>query len=211
MTNFSYYIVPVPSNDPADDVTNMNTNASSISGIISTDHIGFNTANGGAHNQAQFKSIAQASNIVPSGLMGGFATEYCNYGPGGLQEELYFTRGASGVAIQLTTGPSTGPSISSTIGTTFLPGNMLVNFGIVTMSGSGGQATGNVNFLSAFSTTNYFINATLIGVSSASSTSSNTTFSVVPVSSGTFTYIFNYSSSGTLAQYPRFYYMAIGR
>ena len=203
--------VPNPANDPGDDVGDMNQNTKSIQNLIITDHINFGTAGSGAHNRSQYLNINQAANTVPPNLIGsGYATMYCNTN-GSLQEELFFTRGASGIAIQLTTGSSTGPSISSTLGSTFLPGNMILNVGLVTMSGSGGQATGNVNFLTAFTTSNYFINATLMGVSAATSIASNTTLSVVPVSVGTFKYIFNYISSGTLAEYPKFYFMAVGQ
>lgn len=58
MTNYPYNNnVPNPPDDPGDDVGDMNQNAQSISGIISTDHVGFNIGNseptgpqGGYHN-----------------------------------------------------------------------------------------------------------------------------------------------------------------
>lgn len=54
---FSYNgAIPNPPNDPASDVSTMQTNAASIGSIISVDHVGFNTAGGGQHNQVTFNA-----------------------------------------------------------------------------------------------------------------------------------------------------------
>ncbi len=44
-------MIPNPPNDPASDVGTMQTNATSIGGIIGVDHVGFNIAGGGWHKQ----------------------------------------------------------------------------------------------------------------------------------------------------------------
>jgi hypothetical protein len=41
--------IPNPPNDPADDVSTMQTNAGSIATIIAVDHVGFNVGGGGQH------------------------------------------------------------------------------------------------------------------------------------------------------------------
>jgi hypothetical protein len=59
---FSYSpTIPNPPNDPADDVSVMQTNAASIASIIDVDHVGFNIAGGGQHEQVTFNA-----NKVPS-------------------------------------------------------------------------------------------------------------------------------------------------
>lgn len=52
MPSFTYNAtVPAANNAPADDQSVMLQNCSSISGLVSQDHVGFNTANGGQHLQ----------------------------------------------------------------------------------------------------------------------------------------------------------------
>lgn len=53
--------LPVPTNDPADDVSGMQTNSGSISSLVAVDHQGFNTATGGTHKQ-----VTYSSNNIPS-------------------------------------------------------------------------------------------------------------------------------------------------
>ena len=53
--------IPNPPNDPADDVSIMQSNAAAISSIIAIDHVGFNVAGSGQHNQVTFNA-----NNVPS-------------------------------------------------------------------------------------------------------------------------------------------------
>lgn len=52
MPSFTYNAtIPAANNSPADDQSIMLQNTSSISGLVSQDHVGFNTANGGQHLQ----------------------------------------------------------------------------------------------------------------------------------------------------------------
>lgn len=53
--------LPNPPDDPGDDVSGMQTNASSISSLIAVDHSGFNLSTGGTHLQ-----VTYSSNNVPS-------------------------------------------------------------------------------------------------------------------------------------------------
>lgn len=48
--------IPAANNDPADDQPLMQQNFASTSGLINVDHVGFNTAGGGRHNQVTFDS-----------------------------------------------------------------------------------------------------------------------------------------------------------
>lgn len=55
MSTFSYNTnIPAANNDPADDQPLMQTNYSSISQLIDVDHVAFNTAGGGRHDQVTF-------------------------------------------------------------------------------------------------------------------------------------------------------------
>lgn len=122
MTNFAYdETIPNPSHSPAQDVTQMQVNSASIDGIIAVDHIGFGLANGGKHNQAQLATLG----AIPAGLINGFETLYAKAAAG--SGELYFTRGSSGTEIQMT-GP--GAPLAATNGYTFLPGGILVQWGL---------------------------------------------------------------------------------
>lgn len=56
-----YPATPTAGNDPADDQPLMTINNASTSGLISQDHVGFNTANGGNHKQVTFNA-----NVTPS-------------------------------------------------------------------------------------------------------------------------------------------------
>ena len=54
---FTYFPnLPNPPDDPADDVAGMQTNSASIASLIDVDHVGFNTAGGGQHEQVTFNA-----------------------------------------------------------------------------------------------------------------------------------------------------------
>jgi len=141
MTNFTHIDgVPNPPNAPSTDVASMQINTNSISGIIATDHIGFNLANGGAHDQVQLANVTGGNGTLPIGLIGnGFETLYASAtvegGTFGTAGELWFVRGSTLTGIQLT-GPGT-PTVSGNFGYTFLPGGILIQWGKTTASGTG--------------------------------------------------------------------------
>ncbi len=206
--------VPNPPDDPGDDVGDMNQNTKSIQNLIITDHIDFNTAGSGAHNRSQYKVINRAANLPPLNLIGsGYATMYSNTN-GSIQEELFFTRGGSAVAIQLTTGGSGGPAISGDRGWTFLAGNLVMNFGKADFSAgtiTATKATGTVSFLNPYGTSAYSIVLTPLGPNNAPV--STTTLGVTSSTTTTFSYVFTYSNAAAplVANFPSFYWQAIGR
>lgn len=76
MPSYTYNAsIPAVNNAPADDQPIMLQNTSSISGLISQDHVGFNTANGGQHLQ-----VTLPGNNTPGAQTGLAATVYT--GPG---------------------------------------------------------------------------------------------------------------------------------
>lgn len=76
MPSYSYNAsIPAANDLPADDQPLMLTNFSSISGLVSQDHVGFNTANGGQHLQ-----VTLPGNNTPGAQTGLASTVYS--GPG---------------------------------------------------------------------------------------------------------------------------------
>lgn len=71
MSTFTYdQDIPNPSHNPSTDVTTMQTNAQAISGIFDEDHVGFNVANGGYHDQVHLPSFTSPSVVSGSGTEG---------------------------------------------------------------------------------------------------------------------------------------------
>lgn len=77
---FAYFPnIPNPPNDPADDVSVMQTNSQSIGNIIAVDHVGFNTPNGGEHEQISFAinqaapSLGAANSVMYTNLVNTFS------------------------------------------------------------------------------------------------------------------------------------------
>src|SRR5438309_2088604 len=105
--------VPGTNNDPADDQPIMQTNNVSTSGLISVDHVGFNTPGGGHHEQVTFND-----NNVPSVPT---------------SPPVLFTNSVSGLPqLFFYSGTSTqgsGQYISNTNGSTFLLGGIILKWG----------------------------------------------------------------------------------
>lgn len=140
--------IPAAGNFPGNDQPLMLLNNISTAGLIAIDHIGFNTANGGAHTHVQLKEVAGA--VPPAGLIGAtFETLYSQQVAA--EGNLFFTRGASGTGIQLT-GPGTPSALAN--GYTFLAGGLLIQWGINTAVSGGSFASGSANGVVTFSAAN---------------------------------------------------------
>ncbi len=144
--------IPDGPNNPSDDQPNMKINTNSISGFLSVDHFGFGNNQGGAHEKVQLFNVAGST--PPAGLLNGYETIYSQAIAG--NGELFFTRGNSGTGIQLT-GPGT-PTVSQN-GYTFLPGGILIQWGIKLAAGTSGSVSFPTNFKAA--TTPFTIQLTL--------------------------------------------------
>lgn len=104
------------------------------------------TVNNGKHNYVEMPNTTLAAiNASPGGPLVAFeGTLYTKKLAG--TTELFFTRGASGVEVQLT-GPG-APSAAGN-GYTFLPGGLLIQWGLKASPGSSGTitfATANIAF-----------------------------------------------------------------
>ena len=130
--------LPVATNSPSQDVTNMTNNTNSLNAILGTrDIIGFNVANSGCHqsmnlqetNTAGTPTLPGSAPGVPGVIAGaGFGTLYASTNSaqiGGNAGEIFFTRGGA-TQIQMT-GP--GTPTAATNGSTFLPGGILLQWG----------------------------------------------------------------------------------
>lgn len=113
--------VPNPPNNPSQDVPLMYTNTNSISNLINIDHFGFKNNLGGYHQQVTLLNesapgFGTASAVFFANLQGG--------------QSWPFWQNAAGTS-QLLSGI---PSVNSanTGGYTYLPGGLLMQFGIAT-------------------------------------------------------------------------------
>lgn len=124
--------VPNPDNDPSVDQPDMLINTQSIASLIATDHVGFNTPNGGTHDQVTF-----SSNNVPT-LPTTFPTLFTQVPSGGTKPELYFY---SGTAAQ-----SSSQYVRASAGSAVLTAGIIIKWG------SSGLVPNNttINFVSPF-------------------------------------------------------------
>lgn len=113
--------IPNPPNDPADDVPGMQINASSIASLIDIDHVGFNVAGGGQHEQVTFNS-----NNVPSVFPVSPPIEFTNAITGG-NNGLFFY---SGSAVQ-----SANQYVATGNGSTMLLGGIILKWGQASANG----------------------------------------------------------------------------
>lgn len=147
MTIFTYSpTIPNPPDDPADDVSQMQTNSASIFGLIAIDHVGFNLTNGGQHQQVTFNSNnVPAVPTIPPVLF----TQLVN----GLAQPFFYSGTASQGQNQYVN--------SSSSGSTFLLGGMILKWGVVTVSAPFNVNGITVTFASPFNNNCFFVSATI--------------------------------------------------
>jgi hypothetical protein len=141
--SFSYNsAVPQAGDNPAVSQGQMLTNFGSISSIIAVDHVGFNAAKGGYHNQVNF-----VNQSVPATLNG----DSMLYSSSG---NLYFQNGSITGGLQMT---GAAPTIGAK-GSTSLPGGLILKWGGDT---TGAGANTIVTYSVAFPTTCFSVIACL--------------------------------------------------
>jgi hypothetical protein len=132
--------IPNPPNDPADDVKTMQTNAGSINSIIAVDHVGFNVAGGGQHNQVTFNSNNPPTPPVSPPIL--FTNNVDGAGnslPGSLAE-LFFYSGS-------TPQSKDQYNVTAANGSVMLPMGIILKWGSATFVGS---QSPSVTFTNAF-------------------------------------------------------------
>lgn len=187
---------PAPNDDLDVSVTDIQQNFLTANTVMDVDHYPFNnlTATKGQHKQVQV--VNQLA--IPPGLANGAETIYSkSISSGG---ELFFTRGSSGIEIQLT-GP--GNPSATLQGFTFLPGGLLLQWGEITTPGSGPTS---VNFPTPFPSGNAPFSITFtVRRTGASNAIAYYVNEAIPPTSTDFNYIGTTSGSQFL------YWMAIGK
>lgn len=125
---FSYFPnVPNGPDDPADDQPLMQTNTASISSLISVDHVGFNVAKGGLHNQVTF-----SKNQSAPGFGTGVSDLFANVATG---NSWPFWQNAIGTFQMV--NPIMGSNANGSI---TIPGGLIFKFGFVNSTSSGNVA-----------------------------------------------------------------------
>lgn len=133
--------IPNPPNDPADDVSIMQTNAGSISSILAVDHVGFNLSGGGEHKQVTFNSNnPPAPPVSPAVLFTNNQDGAGNNLPGSLAELFFYSGSASQSANQY--------NITATNGSVLLMMGVILKWGSYTL-GPGVPST-TITFTNAF-------------------------------------------------------------
>lgn len=139
MQNFNYTRgIPFLTHDPSNDQPPMQTNTNSVDDLIDVDHYSFGENFGGGHRQVQMPVLG----AIPSGLISGEGTLYTKtsgesslfYSPDATTNQYQLTRTitadyskfAGDVAIVCSGGSGSG-----TGGWTFLPGGILLQYGLI--------------------------------------------------------------------------------
>jgi len=161
MSTFSYDPnLPNPDDDPADDVDQMKVNSTSISSLIDIDHIGFNVAGGGWHDQVTFPSNNVPTLPTTNGIL--FSnTQSPVPGTFNGNQVYYYPSGAAAAQ------SSAQYNSTSTSGSTMLFGGIILKWGTGTHVGSSGGDT--ISFQGAFPNACFLVVAVSNDTSSATS------------------------------------------
>lgn len=205
MPNFTYTAgVPNPPNLPSADVGSMQVNTNSIDGWVDVDHFGFNTSGGitntgGHHKQVYLKD--QPAPAFPADNMSGVL--YSDAVPA-LGDSWPHWRNALG-SFQLTGSASANNPSPVANGWSFLPGGLIIQWGLVLPLG----VTGIENFPIAFPTAVFSITTGLVNQGGGNQPQAgDTAFASVQAAPGLASFNWNWRVS--TARYSAFYYMAIG-
>ena len=120
MSTYTYNnAIPAANNNPSLDQPDMLTNTQSIDSLIAVDHVGFNAAGGGRHNQITFN----ANNVpaVPTSPPVLFTNTVA-----GIPQLFFYSGNASQSSSQYTAAAN---------GSTFLFGGIILKWGQVTVTG----------------------------------------------------------------------------
>lgn len=147
MTNYAYKRnIPASANNPSNDQSPLRTNTNSVDSLIAEDHYSFGVANGGLHKQMRIIDLLATPGSRATG-MGTLWTENTTttgaikeselfYVPDNTSDRYQLTRTISGKKSLFSTNTiyqaAAGTKPSTTGGWSFLPGGMLIQYGIST-------------------------------------------------------------------------------
>lgn len=125
MSTFSYNTgVPAANNNPSVDQPDMQTNTASINSLLAIDHVPFNTAGGGRHNQVTFNANNPATlPATPPVLFVNNQDGNGNNLPAGLAQLFYYTGTNAQSQLQYT-------NLDRDYGSVLLPGGVILKFGL---------------------------------------------------------------------------------
>lgn len=197
--------LPNPPDDPANDVSGMQTNTNSISGLLLQDHFGFNDNAGGNHKQVHLKNEA-----APGGLgANADGVFYANLASG---QSWPFWQNALG-SFQLA-----GQNLFTTNGYVLLPAGLILQWGIVNGThGGNSHFNGGDGGTVTFSSANIAFPNNCFGV--LTNLLYNTNTGSAPSSAGSVNVdLFTLSklkfdwniAIGSTTQYVRFFWLAVG-
>jgi len=145
---FADYIINIPAagNNPSDDQPNMEQNTNAIPQVLAINHHAFNDPSGGRHTQVEMTNYAS----IPTGLTINEGTIYTKQAPNlsaGNESDIFYTPDMSGKEYQLTRTDTANyskfglftnyVSPSTTFGGwTFLPGGLIMQYGIIVPAGT---------------------------------------------------------------------------
>lgn len=147
MANYTNNI-PVPTNPPAADVVNMQNNTIAVNDWVQVDHVGFNDAKSGYHNQVTFASNEPAPTLVNNAV----ANEFANVGiADSVNSQLFFQNKV--VVTQLSAVRAwASVNANGTIKAKYPAGLTVVN-----TTGGSYTVTLPADYLGSTSTTNYAV------------------------------------------------------
>jgi hypothetical protein len=181
--------LPVSGNNPSVDQPSMTTNNASVANLIAQDHFGFNNNAGGNHKWVHLKNTS-----APGGLgANADGVLYAN-----------LINGNSWPIWQNALGPTviiSGPTTSSTTGSTSLSGGIILQWGQGTTNGAG---IGTISFNPNFST---FFSASLTRIETGGNNRGFIQFTALPTGAGGSVMMRDGSGSGIAGS---FLWIAIG-
>ncbi len=225
MTFINYNLdIPDGPNNPSVDQPKMKVNTNSIDQILDIDHFSFEENNGGLHRQVTLPLRGGSPGTIPPGRAANEGTLYTKtantttqlfYTPDNSTNEYQLTRtNSAGIALFGANTTNYGGAIATFLysgGWTFLPGGLLMQYGVVYGANGGGvyvastlPITGTIPFPIAFTTEVRSITFEIRRDSVVNDSSATAVSRTTPPSTTNFTYVTATSTSDAL------YWSAIG-
>ncbi len=202
--NFNYTLgIPNGPDNPSDDQPIMQTNNDSGANIWNVDHYGFVNPLGGWHKNIRLPQIAGNADPMAVNPGNGFPANAGQIYTRTINGDLeLFYESSAGVVNQLTAAIT---PVAGVNGYTFLPGGILLQWGVFNFSASPTLA-GLVNYNIPFPNAVFNVEMTVIGISSSPQTLQINNAS--PPSNNQFSWRFTTAPNGT--SYEGFFWFAIG-
>lgn len=191
--------VPNPPNNPSQDVGSMQLNTNAIDDIIDVDHFSFNdTVFSGLHKQTRFVAGDIGGQTSPPSTSIGQLALYSKL-TGGSSQLFLIRDNVGGTEVALTPNPAViGNVVRAETGFSWLPGNLLIQWGLAPGIVTGGAS---VNFLQPFDALGFL---PIVNITPRALTTSTQNIYLVSTTNTQFNY-FNNNSAIT-----HLYWIAIG-